>query len=42
MVLSMVMLYIAILVEKMNKNLLTIKILERGKSLKEKVLVWFG
>lgn len=34
--------HIGMLVEDMNKKLLTIKILERSKSLKRKVIVWFN
>ena len=34
--------YLGMLIEDMNKKLLTIKILERSKSLKRKVIVWFN
>lgn len=39
---SCVMLHIGILAEKINKNLLVIKIIEESKSLKNKAIVWFG
>ena len=34
--------HIAILADKINKNLLTIKIIDASKSLKEKAIVWLG
>ena len=34
--------HIAILADKINKNLLTIKIIYASKSLKEKAIVWLG
>lgn len=34
--------HIGMLIEDMNKKLLTIKILERSRALKMKVLVWFS
>lgn len=34
--------YLRMLIEDMNKKLLTIKILERSKSLRRKVFVWFS
>ena len=40
--LSCVMLHLGILSEEMDKKLLTIKIIEESKSLKNKVIVWFG
>lgn len=39
---TMVMNHIAMLTEKMNVKLLTIKLLERSKSLRKKVLIWFS
>lgn len=42
LILSCVMLHIGILTEKMDKKLLSIKIIEASKSLKNKVLVWYG
>lgn len=42
LILSTVMLNIGILSENIDKKLLSIKILERSKALKKKVLVWFG
>ena len=42
LLLSVVLLHIGILAEKMDKNLLTIKILERSKALKKQALVWYG
>lgn len=42
LILSTVMLHIGILSENIDKKLLSIKILERSKALKKKVLVWFG
>lgn len=41
-IVSIVMLHIGILAEKIDRKLLTIKILERSKSLKTKALVWLG
>lgn len=42
LLLSCVMLHLGILSDAMDKKLLTIKILEESKSLKNKVIVWFG
>lgn len=42
LMLSCVMLHQGVLIEKMDRNLLTIKILEASKSLKRKVLIWYG
>ena len=36
------MLHLGILAEKVNKNLLVIKIIEASESLKNKALVWYG
>ena len=42
LLLSCVMLHLGILCDVMDKKLLTIKISEESKSLKNKVIVWFG
>ncbi len=41
-ILTCVMLHNGILAEKINKKLLVIKIIEASKSLKNKLLVWYG
>lgn len=42
LLLSAVMLHLGVLAENMNQKLLTIKIIERSKSLKKKAIVWYG
>ena len=42
LMLSCVMLHQGILIDKMDTNLFIIKILEASKSLKRKVLIWYG
>lgn len=42
LLLSAVMLHLGILAENMDQRLLTIKIIEKSKSLKNKAIVWYG